>query len=120
MDITTHSIESIIVIKLKGQFNIETASCFVETTEQLISQEKYCHIIDLESCDYISSAGIRALYQLLDKLNKHNGHLMCCAANSNVAHVLSIINMESDIPIYTDAQSALSDMIQYKAHAEIC
>lgn len=108
MDITIKQHEKWLIMKLEGQLNIETSGTFVEEVNQHVS-DHHNILLNLEMVDYISSAGIQALYHALAAVQAVGGKLAIIHVQTNVKKILSIMDIESDIPIYDDEEKACNN-----------
>lgn len=107
MDMTTKKIGDILVLKLHGRLNIETQNDFVNEFKHLLESGNKQIVLDCKLLDYVSSAGIQALYFVLDHVAQHQGRLVMCSLSDTVDKVFKMIDLESDIPLYGSVDDAV-------------
>ena len=64
-------------------------------------------IIDFESLDYISSAGLRVILKAAKQLKHSDGMIMLCSMEDYVKEVFEIAGFDSIIPIVPNMEDAL-------------
>ncbi len=121
LDITTKTVGGNILAKAAGHLNTETAKTFMSKLEKLFDETCDSLILDFSTLDYISSAGIQAIYQLLDLAAKNDMIMVICSPKNNVMKVLKMVDIQADIEIYPTQELAIK-MIAEKCkdhkHAE--
>ena len=65
-------------------------------------------IIDCSLLDYISSAGIRVLYQVARTLADWHGELILCSPTEVVSEIFNMVGMDSDFRIFRHLDEALA------------
>ena len=65
-------------------------------------------ILDLESLDYISSAGLRVLLTGAKRLKAKRGKIVLCSAQRHVKEVFDISGFSMIIKVFNDEEEALS------------
>lgn len=110
MDITQEKQGNINIIKIKGRLDASTAGKLGETLGEYLVDEKVRILVDCESLDYISSAGLRVLLSSAKELKKKNGKICLSTLNPNVKQVFEISGFTSIFPIYESIKDALADL----------
>lgn len=77
---------------VKGKLDVLTAPMLRETIMARIEEGAAQLLINRTLLDYISSAGLRVLYEALAKLEASSGHMALCAVNSNVRRYPRLCN----------------------------
>jgi anti-sigma B factor antagonist len=91
------------VVRLEGQLSLETVSGF---NESIRAETAPLVILDLSSVDYIDSAGVGALVQLLVRCKKAQGQLALTGLNPRNRAVLEVAQVLKLFPNYASADEA--------------
>ncbi len=97
------------VIGVRGRIDSSTAPLFQSALEESIEAGHHHLLINLRQLEYLSSAGLRALYKslgLLDALEVE-GKIALCEPSQDVKKVLEFIDISADFPIFAREQDAL-------------
>ena len=95
---------------VKGKLDVLTAPMLRETILARIEAGATRLLINCTLLDYISSAGLRVLYEALSKLEAGDGRMALCAVNSNVRKILDAVDLGDDIPIFASEAEALQHL----------
>ena len=95
------------VLGLKGKLDAITSAGVWERLSCLIQQGERRVLLDCTNLDYISSAGLRVLFEAAFMLKEKGGTLDCCSVNTNIAKVFKIVDLQADIRIYASADDAM-------------
>ena len=64
-------------------------------------------LLDCANLDYVSSAGLRVLFEIAAKLQELSGRLACCSVNGNVRKVFDLVELPADIPVFANEEESL-------------
>src|SRR4051812_48643379 len=107
MEFFFHEIDkSVLVLRVDGGLNVDTASDFVRQLESLLDAGCSQIIVDCTKLDYISSYGVGVLVGLHNKLARHGGDVKIAAARSMVLTALTVLHMHKLFDIYPDVDRA--------------
>jgi anti-anti-sigma factor len=67
-------------------------------------------ILDLSTCDFVSSAGIRYLIVANDHFKKREGVVALCGATENVLQVLLISGLNRTFRMFRDTPTAMLEL----------
>ena len=67
-------------------------------------------ILDLSTCDFVSSAGIRYLIVANDHFRKRQGTVALCGATDNVFQVLQISGLNRTFRMFRDTATAVLEL----------
>jgi len=90
-DRTLTDAEDVKVIALSGYLDAHTVAEFDRHTESLIQGGAKHIVLDLQSLNYISSAGIGALMGLSQRLKKEGGDLVLLQPTPKVFKILDLL-----------------------------
>lgn len=68
-------------------------------------------LVNLNSLDYISSAGLRVLLVVAKRIQQNNGKVVLCALSDNVMEVFEISGFASIFDIFTTYNEALNFLL---------
>lgn len=113
------------LVRIQGSIDSTSYEQFQQVIEQAIAEGAHNMIIDLHSVPYLSSAGLRALNQVYNKLRAEkedkdtvskgvnagtykSPHLKLLAPNARVHETLKMSGFDMFLEIYTDLKSAIA------------
>jgi len=98
----------VMLVRLHGALDTETADSFDQALSSLIQQGKQAFLIDLQGVDYISSAGIGVLVGCLNQIQDQGGHLKLAHVQSRVARALSMLSLLDLFEVFDAIPDALA------------
>lgn len=109
MNITERVENDVTVIVLGGRIDTQGAIEMDEALQATVAQGKHKMVLDMAEVNYISSAGLRTLADVLTKNKQANGDLKLAALNSRVRRVLEVIGFDNFFSIHETVQDAIAD-----------
>lgn len=110
MEITQEKQGNINIVKVKGRLDASTSGQLEETLGEFANEDRVRILVDCETLEYISSAGLRVLLAAAKELKKKNGKICLTSLNPNVKQVFEISGFTSIFPIYETTEAALADL----------
>jgi anti-sigma B factor antagonist len=107
MEIIDYSKDNILILTIKGRIDALTAQEFKEILFGFIEKGRSSIVLDMHNLEYISSAGIRVLYQALNIIENKQGKVVISAPSENVKKVFDIVELFSDFPMHKDIDEAV-------------
>jgi anti-sigma B factor antagonist len=107
MEITMKELDDVRVVVLEGNMDTNTSPDAEIEINKLIESGATKIIINFESVDYISSAGLRVLLATAKKLKSVQGDLKICCLNSTVQEVFDISGFASILSVFGQESEAL-------------
>ena len=95
------------VMGLKGKLDALTSPAFREQLIVAIDQGERDILLDCSDLDYVSSAGLRVLFEAAFKLQELSGRFDCCSVNPNVRKIFDLVDLPSEIPLFASREEAL-------------
>jgi len=108
MEISQREKDKVVVLDIQGEIDLYNAPEIKDTIQNLIEQQKYSIIINLEKVSYIDSSGIGALISSLSNLKKYQGSLKIINVFASVKKVFELTKLTSFFEIYDSEDEALS------------
>lgn len=96
----------IVEIRISGFLDAHTVVSFEQTMEDLLDRKFNKFIMDLESLNYISSAGIGALMVLLQQLRRRQGDMVILQPSPKVYKIFDLLGFTRIFHITNDRESA--------------
>ena len=106
MQISRKEEKGIHIFSLDGRFDAHSAGNVEEELNLAISKGARKLLIDLDSVEYISSAGLRVLLAVAKRLKKEDGAIKLCCLRPYVKEVFDIAGFTQIFKIYNTAQEA--------------
>ncbi len=108
MEVTVKEVNEISVMMFEGNLDTNTAPQAQEQIDQLIDGGSSKVLINFESLNYISSAGLRVLLVTAKKLKASSGDLKICGLNQTVQEVFDISGFSSILSVVATEEDALT------------
>ena len=109
MEITEFKKGKIYILGLQGKLDAISSPVFSEKIFSIIGENEKNFLIDCSNLDYISSAGIRVLFETAFKLEDLSGRLTFCSLSDNVRKIFDMVDLSSEFSIYVSEEEAFSD-----------
>ena len=107
MNIAVTEADGVTVLRFDGNLDTNTAPNAQEQLDALMDQGATKLLIDFESLDYISSAGLRVLLATAKKLRRSSGKLHMCSLNEMVTEVFDISGFSTIFSVFPSEAEAL-------------
>ena len=113
MDITTRTKGEIVILDITGEIDLYNAPEIKDIINQLIEEQKYNVIINLEKVSYIDSSGIGALISSLSNLKKYQGGLKIINVYASVRKVFELTKLTSFFEIHDSEDVAVESFNRF-------
>jgi len=107
MDISERTENGVTVFVLKGRIDTEGSVDMDRALQAAVSQGQHNMVLDMSDAQYICSAGLRTLADVLTQNKRAGGDLKLAALNSKVLRILRIIGFDKFFSIYETAEAAI-------------
>lgn len=108
MEINQRSKGETVVLDISGEIDLYNAPEIKDIINQLIEEQKYCVVINLEKVSYIDSSGIGALISSLSNLKKYQGGLKIINVYASVRKVFELTKLTSFFEIFDSEDEAVA------------
>jgi len=105
--IAAEQLEGGTIVRVVGELDLSTHERLGEELKSIASAGSAI-AIDLSSCDFIDSSGIRALLIGRQAAEDSGGTLALAAAKPQVVRILDVTGVASALPIHASAEEALA------------
>ena len=109
VDLHSEQHHQVVVIGLEGSFDALTADEARAKMQQQIDEGNQRIVLDLSRVDFLSSAGVRVLLQMLKRIRLLDGDLRLAAAQSSVEKTLEILGLVRVLKTYPSVAEAVHD-----------
>ncbi len=109
MNIIERDQNGVTVFELEGRVDTQGAVDMDLALEAAVSGGKYKMVLDMAEVNYISSAGLRTLADVVTKNRENGGDLKLVAVNRRVLRVLRIIGFDRFFTLYDTVEEAIAD-----------
>lgn len=103
------------VLKVQGDIDASTYKQLQDKAAELVDAGTEKFLLDLESVEYMGSAGFRAIHAIANMLNKENHqgmykspHVKLLNPQGEVARVIKTLGFDAFLEIYHDRQEAIA------------
>ncbi len=109
MNIIERDENGVTVFALEGRVDTQGAADMDTALEAAVSEGKNKMVLDMAEVNYISSAGLRTLADIVTRNREAGGDLKLVAVNRKVLRVLRIIGFDRFFTLYDTVEEAIAD-----------
>jgi anti-anti-sigma factor len=106
--ITERDEEGVTVFTLEGRIDTQGAEILDRALQTAVTQGKSWMVLDMAQSDYICSAGLRTLADILTKNRAQDGDLKLAAVPSRVMSILQVIGFDNFFSFYDSVKDAVA------------
>ncbi len=110
MEITSREYKRAVVIRVTGRVDASVARQFEDTLDIHIKAGHTNLVLEMDTTDYISSAGVRAMITAHKALKPRGGAVIIAQPSERVREVLHMAGMEAIFPIHSDTVAAIGSI----------
>ena len=99
------------VVDLTGEIDVYTSPKVKDAITELIDQEHYNLVINLEKVRYIDSTGLGVLIGGLNRVREHGGSVNLVCTNPQIKKIFDITGLVKIFGIFDDEQSAMKALV---------
>lgn len=96
------------ILSLRGRLDALSSPQAREEILAVIERGDRQLLFDCTGLDYVSSAGLRVLFEVADRMQECSGQLACYAVSANVRRVFVLADLGADIRICDTLEQALA------------
>jgi anti-anti-sigma factor len=106
MEVCASEKEGVIVVSLTGRLDANSSSNVTNELDSTVSEGAKV-LFDLESLEYISSAGLRALLVVAKRIRADDGKMCLTGLNENVREVFDVSGFSSILDVCDTLDAAM-------------
>jgi len=110
LDVVIESVGSFSLIGLSGEVDVYSAPILRETIKDLVDDEKYNIVVDLEKVAFLDSTGLGVLVGGLKRLKHHDGELGIICNQEKILRIFRITGLTKVFPIYRSRDELLANV----------
>lgn len=107
MNIETRELKHVSVVKISGRVDSSTAPEMEKALQDLIDADRHQVVVDLQSVEYMSSAGLRVLVSTLKAAKKSGGDVKLAQPSPRVKEVLDLAGLTPVFNVHADLVEAV-------------
>ncbi|NJP04318.1 MAG: STAS domain-containing protein [Chloroflexaceae bacterium] len=107
MEITTRSVDAVMILELNGQFESDEGRPVVEWLEQAASTPPARIVINLESVSFIDSIGLAALVRNMKRCREVEGDVHLCNLQKRVYRTFRLTRLDRAFRIFDNEADAV-------------
>jgi anti-anti-sigma factor len=107
MDVFENKKNGWMILELKGRLDAVTSPMVRGKIVSIVDRGEKMLFLDCSGLDYISSAGLRVLFEVAYKIQDLKGKIACYGVNSNVRKIFNLVDLTLEIPIFNSQEDAL-------------
>ena len=104
--IETDNTQSVSVMKVKGRVDSDTAPELDNALSKLLNDNKNKIVLNLQSVDYLSSAGLRAMVKALKDAQKAGGDVRLASVSEPIEVILRTVGMMQMFKLFSTSEEA--------------
>ncbi len=108
MNITEREENGITIFELDGRVDSEGAVKLDDVLQASLTAGKYKLVLEMSRVQYINSAALRTLADIITRTQEHDGDLKLVALQPKVKRVLQIVGFDKFSSIYDSLDSAVA------------
>ena len=109
MDIFEVTKNGWLILDLKGRMDAVTSPIVRERIMAVIDRGETRILLDCSGLEYVSSAGLRVLFEAAYRIQDRSGKIGCYGVSANVRKIFNLADLGADIQIYDEQEAALHE-----------
>lgn len=106
LSIDTDNKQSVSVMKVKGRLDSDTTPEFEHALSQLLDDNRNKIVLNLQSVEFLSSAGLRAMVKALKDAQKSGGDLRLASVSAPIEVILRTVGMMQMFKMFSTSEEA--------------
>lgn len=111
MNINVRNESDISIVSLEGRMDWKSLSEFSGSVAQLADSGSKKVLLDFSKMEYMSSAGIRALIEAMQAVEKAGGTLAISSPSDTLMELFKVVQLEKIIKIYKSELEAIDKLM---------
>jgi anti-sigma B factor antagonist len=108
LTLATREVDDRIVVEVSGEIDVYTAPKLRDKITELVGDEVYDIVIDLEGVEFLDSTGLGVLVGGLKKVRAHDGSLSLVCTQDRLLKIFQITGLSKVFAIHETAEAALA------------
>lgn len=107
MEVLRDEETGVVILRLNGRLDSITAPTLEHRCGRLIDEGQLRILLDMEDLDYTTSAGLRAIMAIAQRLKEQGGRFGMCRLSKVVEDVFNVSGFTLYLPVYATCQDAM-------------
>lgn len=107
LSLSTETIGDRTVVRVGGEIDVYTAPKLREQLVELVNDGSFHLVVDMESVDFLDSAGLGVLVGGLKRVRAHEGSLRLVCNQERILKIFRITGLTKVFPIHTSVEEAV-------------
>jgi len=95
------------VVEMQGELDCESVDTVQNTITGIIGTQKSGIVLDMQSIDFIDSAGLEQLLWARDYCDENNCQLKLASLNENCGKILELTRLDKEFDCYSELAEAV-------------
>ena len=108
LDLDTKQVGDHTVVLVGGEIDVYTAPQLREKLVDLVGEQKYHLIVDMENVDFLDSTGLGVLVGGLKRVRAHDGSLQLVCTQERILKIFRITGLTKVFPIHSSVEEAVA------------
>ena len=108
LDLDTKQVGDHTVVLVGGEIDVYTAPQLREKLVDLVGEQKYHLIVDMENVDFLDSTGLGVLVGGLKRVRAHDGSLQLVCTQERILKIFRITGLTKVFPIHPSVDEAVA------------
>ena len=109
MEVVEKKQDGICILTLNGRLDASTADIFGEKIWKILEDGTDTIVLNCESLDYISSAGLRVLLEATKRVKQTQGKIVICSLKPYIQEVIELSKFDTFLPLALTLEDALKE-----------
>jgi anti-anti-sigma factor len=111
LEVGSEKLPEVEVVHLEGDIDLSNAESVAADLARAVDNERLGLVVDLSDISYLDSAGLRILFHLAARLERHRQQLLLVVPEeSPIRRALSLTEFETSAPIATSVEAAVAEI----------
>ncbi|HEY3276081.1 MAG TPA: STAS domain-containing protein [Syntrophorhabdaceae bacterium] len=110
MEIRTTETNNAIILSVQGRMDAVTSPQFDKAFSELVAKGNRSFLLDMDSLEYISSAGLRSILAAAKQIKEKQGTILFAALHGPVEEVFKISGFYSIFQVFASKEDALAHL----------
>jgi len=107
MDFVQRSIGDVTVIDIPQRLTSDTSDTLKKLLKELVEEEKFKIVMNLEHTDYMDSSGLGAIVSKIASTRSHKGDIRLAKPKKYVINLLELTHIDQIVKIFDDINQAV-------------
>lgn len=107
-DVSRSDFDNVTSLHLSGFLDAHTVPVFEESIQNLLKEDIFNIIVDMQNLDYISSAGLGVFMGFIEEIREQGGDIKLSSLSTKVYKVFDLLGFPALFEIFDDENTAKS------------